>query len=156
MWDPMAHLRWADELKRRQLTAKANHLAAVRQASLQQHQKSQDELENNPEVWKVNPSTPIAVDPEREATKNVQLENYDRKPGELVQIKNPQTMTDRLVGKVLDTFWRGNQLMASVEVDLLDPEDSKWGHYAHQEMRFRPSFLAPVVYQLPADQLMNT
>lgn len=146
---------WAKERERRRLTAKANHLEAVRQASLQQHQKSQDELENNPEVWKMPIASAPPSNPDREASKRVQLENYNREIGDTVAIKFPQTLTDGLVGKVLDIYWRGDELMASVEVDLLDPDDRRWGHYAHREMRFRPSFLAPVIYQLPADQLMN-
>jgi hypothetical protein len=56
---------------------------------------------------------------------------------------------------VLDIYWRGEKLMSSVEVDLLDPNDKRWGHYAHRELRYRPSFLAPVIYQLPANQLMD-
>jgi len=120
MWDPRTDLLWADRQRQRRLTAKANRDAAARRASLELHSKSQDELENNPEVWKVPKSaSPPKPDPDRQLRRQVQEERLKFDKGTMVVMSAPQTFSDTFVGEVLGYEWQGDDLMVRLMVDPL-------------------------------------
>ena len=119
MWDPSAEARWAEIARQRQLTAKANRDAALRRASIAQHQKSEEELENNPEVWKVAPAPAPKPDPDRGLRRQVQEERLKLPTGTMVVMSAPQTLSDSFVGEVRGYEWRGDTLMVQVMVDPL-------------------------------------
>lgn len=119
MWDPRTDLLWADRQRQRQLTAKRNRDLALRQASIRQHTRSQEELENNPEVWIVPLSTPDRPNPDRELRRQVQEERFKFEPGTMVVLSAPRTFSDTFVGEVLGYEWHGDDLMVRLMVDPL-------------------------------------
>ena len=124
MWDPRTDLLWANRQEQRRLTAKAARDAAARRASIQQHTRSLDELENNPEVWKVaSAARPPKADPDRELRRQVQEQRFKLDIGTTVVMSAPQTLSDGHVGEVLGYEWQGDQLMVRVLIDPLRNED---------------------------------